>query len=148
MRHAKAGDRHGFDGPDHLRPLSKSGRRQAAALADTLADAGVTRLVSSPFVRCVQTLGPAAKRIGTEVETSDALAEGAALRDALKVVHASLDETVALCSHGDVLGDLLQHYLSQGVELKGDRVEKGSVWVLHVEDADVRAAAYLPPPQV
>jgi 8-oxo-dGTP diphosphatase len=146
VRHAKAGDRHGFDGPDHLRPLSKNGRRQADVIADTLADAGVTRLISSPYVRCVQTLRPAGKRLGVEVESSDALAEGASARDALKLVSAHLDADVALCSHGDVLGDLLHHYLAQGVELRGDRVEKASIWVLHVEDADVRGAVYLPPP--
>jgi phosphohistidine phosphatase SixA len=148
VRHAKAGDRHGFDGPDHLRPLSKNGRRQADVIADSLANAGVTQLISSPYVRCVQTLRPTAKRLGLEVATSDALAEGAPVRDALKLVSAHLDDDVALCSHGDVLGDVLHHYLAQGVELRRDRVEKGSIWVLHVDDADVRAAGYLPPPEV
>lgn len=126
--------------------MSKNGRRQADALADTLVAGGVTRLVSSPYVRCVQTLEPAAGRIGTQVELSDALAEGAPVRDALKLLSAHLDEDVALCSHGDVLADLLHHYLARGVDLDGDRVEKGSVWVLRVEDGDVRAATYVAPP--
>ncbi|MFN8026509.1 MAG: phosphoglycerate mutase family protein [Acidimicrobiia bacterium] len=148
VRHAKAGDRHGFDGPDHLRPLSKNGRRQADALASVLATAGVTKLVSSPYVRCMQTLRPAAKLLGTEVAPNDALAEGAGKRQALRLIAAHLDAPVALCSHGDVLGDILQHYLDQGVDLQGDRVEKASIWVLHVNDGDVRAATYLPPPAV
>jgi 8-oxo-dGTP diphosphatase len=148
VRHAKAGDRGGFDGPDHLRPLSKAGRRQADAIADALVAAGVTQLISSPYVRCVQTLAPAAKRLGREVARSDALAEGASLRGALRLVSQHLGDDVALCTHGDVLGELLHHYLSQGVELEGDRVEKASIWVLQVKAGDVRAASYIPPPDL
>ncbi len=99
-------------------------------------------------MRCVQTLEPAATKLGVEVEPTDALAEGAAVRGALKLVSEHLDDDVALCSHGDVLGDLLDHYASQGIELRGDRVEKASIWVLQVKDADVRRATYLPPPEV
>ena len=90
---------------------------------------------------------PAATRLGVKIELSDALAEGAALRGALRLVSEHLGDDVALCSHGDVLGDLLGHYASQGIELHGDRVEKASIWVLEVEDADVRRATYLPPPE-
>ena len=97
-------------------------------------------------MRCEQTLRPAAKQLGTSVQLDDALAEGASLRDALRLVSRHLDDDVALCTHGDVLGDLLHHYLSQGVEVRGDRVEKASIWVLRVEDGDVRAATYVPPP--
>jgi len=107
----------------------------------------VVRLFSSPYVRCAQTLRPAAKQLGLEVELTDALAEGAGLRDALRLLSAHLDENIALCSHGDVLGDLLDHYATQGIELEGDRVEKASIWVLRVNDADVCAATYLPPPE-
>jgi 8-oxo-dGTP diphosphatase len=127
--------------------LSKPGRRQADAIAGTLVDAGVVRLLSSPYVRCAQTLQPASQKLGLEIELTDALAEGAGLHDALRLVSGNLDDNVALCSHGDVLGDLLHHYASQGIELHGDRVEKASIWVLQVEDADVRTATYLPPPE-
>lgn len=99
-------------------------------------------------MRCAQTLQPAAAQLGIEVELTDALAEGAALRGALKLLSEHLDDDVALCSHGDVLGDLLDHYAAQGIELHGDRVEKASIWVLQVKDADVRRATYLPPPEV
>ena len=128
--------------------MSKAGRHQAEALAAILADAGVTALVSSPSVRCRQTLEPAAERLGLDVATDAALDEGARLKDALRLVSSHLDADVAFCSHGDVLGDLLHHYADQGVALHRDRVEKASIWVLQVEDADVRAATYLPPPEV
>ena len=58
VRHADAGHRAGPGQPDEGRTLSERGRRQADGLRDELADAGITRLVASPSVRCVQTLVP------------------------------------------------------------------------------------------
>jgi len=58
VRHAKAGSRSAWSGPDDLRPLTKTGRRQADALGDLLAERRVTRVVSSPSVRCRQTVEP------------------------------------------------------------------------------------------
>lgn len=146
VRHAKAGSRKGWSGDDDLRPLSKAGRAQARALAKALAHAGITRIVSSPFVRCRETVAPLAQRLDVEVALADALAEGASLTDALRLVEKVSDEDVALCSHGDVFGDLLHHYARAGVELDDDRLEKASVWVLDTADGVVRGAHYLPPP--
>jgi broad specificity phosphatase PhoE len=146
VRHAKAGSRKAWSGDDDLRPLSKAGRTQARAIAKSLVDAGITRIVSSPFVRCRETVEPLAQRIGIEVTLADALAEGASLTDALRLVEKLSDEDVALCSHGDVFGDLLHHYARAGVELGDDRLEKASVWVLDTPDGVVRGAHYLPPP--
>jgi broad specificity phosphatase PhoE len=146
VRHGKAGRRKAWSGDDGLRPLSKAGRTQARTLAKALADAGITRIVSSPFVRCRETVEPLAQRIGIDVALADALAEGASLTDALRLVEKLSDEDVALCSHGDVLGDLLHHYARAGVDLDDDRLEKASVWVLDTADGVVRGARYLPPP--
>jgi phosphohistidine phosphatase SixA len=148
VRHAKAGARRSWSGDDDLRPLSKPGRRQALALGDSLADAGITRIVSSPFVRCRQTVAPLGDRLRLTVEVSDALAEGAPQSDSLRLVEKHLDMSVALCSHGDVLGKLLNHFAHGGATLDNDRLEKASVWVLDVVDSDVRTARYLPPPPV
>ena len=146
VRHARAGSRKAWSGDDDLRPLSKAGRAQARAIAKSLGDVGVTRIVSSPFVRCRETVEPLAKHIGIDVALADALAEGASLADALRVVEKLSDEDIALCSHGDVFGDLLQHYARTGVELDDDRLEKASIWVLDTADGVVIGAHYLPPP--
>jgi 8-oxo-dGTP diphosphatase len=146
VRHAKAGSRKAWSGDDALRPLSKAGRSQARAVAKSLADAGITRIVSSPFVRCRETVEPLAQRLGIEVTPSDALAEGASLTDALRLVEKLSDENVVLCSHGDVIGELLRHYARAGVQLDDDRLEKASVWVLDAPDGVVRSAHYVPPP--
>ena len=77
VRHAKAGSRSSWDGDDRLRPLTKMGRREAEGIADLLRDAPLERVLSSPYVRCTETVAPLAARRGLEVEEHDALAEGA-----------------------------------------------------------------------
>ena len=86
VRHAKAGDRSRWDGADSLRPLSKTGRRQAEAIADALVGAGIARVVSSPFARCRQTVEPLCGRLDAAIEEADELAEGARLDDTLRLV--------------------------------------------------------------
>jgi broad specificity phosphatase PhoE len=146
VRHAKAGSRKAWKGDDELRPLSKAGKAQARALAKLLAGAGITRIFSSPHLRCRQTVEPLAQRIGVDIELSDALREGAPLADSLRLVEKVAGENAALCTHGDVLGNLLMHYAHLGVDLETDRIEKGSVWALELVDGEMRSAKYFPPP--
>ena len=145
VRHAKAGSRTKWQGPDEERPLSKPGTRQAKAMAGALED-GVVRIVSSPFARCRQTVEPLAARHGVNVESADALAEGATLDDAITLFEKVASENTVLCSHGDVIGALLSHFQHAGVRLDDDRMEKGSTWVLEVDGGVVTGARYLPPP--
>nr|WP_131786165.1 histidine phosphatase family protein [Protofrankia symbiont of Coriaria ruscifolia] len=65
-----------LDGPDeHHRPLTKAGREQAAALAAALAGFGVSQVVSSPYLRAVQTIEPTAQALGLPVCHRDDLRE-------------------------------------------------------------------------
>lgn len=146
VRHAKAGSRRHWKGDDDLRPLSKTGRAQARAVAKRLAGAGVTRIVSSPYVRCRETVEPLAARTGVELELSDALAEGATMAGSLRLLEKCAGDDTVLCTHGDVLGNLLTHASHRGVELGDDRIEKASVWVLELADGEVSSARYEPPP--
>jgi 8-oxo-dGTP diphosphatase len=150
VRHAKAGVRSKWDGPDELRPLSVRGKRQSIALAKVLlADAGkhaIGPVLSSPYVRCVQTVEPLAKELGTEVEPVDALAEGAPLDPALRLVEKHADRWAVLCMHGDLLPAVLLALRDDRVPLPHDRVEKGSVWALDVAEGEPRRIRYFPPP--
>ena len=149
VRHAKAGVRSKWSGPDHLRPLSKIGRRQAAGLVRQLRDLSrdhpITRIVSSPYVRCAETVEPLARKLKLDVEPSDALTEGARLADALRLVEKCADRNAVLCMHGDVLPELLNHYATTGIPLPHDRVEKGSTWALDWSDGNVEAIHYYAP---
>ena len=108
LRHASAGDRDTWDGDDRLRPLDKRGRRRAEALRDRLLAAGVTRVLSSPYLRCVQTVEP----LGLEIELDDRLAEGAPRRATLELL-GEVDDAVA-CTHGDVIENVLGRSLKKG----------------------------------
>jgi len=145
VRHAKAGSRKAWTGDDELRPLSKRGRAQARALAKRLAVDGVIRVFSSPYVRCRETIEPLAERSDVPVELSEALREGASLADSLRLVEKVAGENAVLCTHGDVLGNLLMHFAELGADLQTDRIEKGSVWALRFGDGEVREATYVPP---
>jgi phosphohistidine phosphatase SixA len=146
VRHAKAGSRRDWSGDDDLRPLSPVGHRQAERIADALAEVGVKRIISSPFVRCRQTLDPLAHRLRLPLELSDALAEGAPLTDTLRLFEKVSGETAVLCTHGDVVGNVINHLASTGGPIDDDRLEKGSIWMLDTRDGEIVGARYLPAP--
>ena len=83
VRHAHAGSRSRWTGDDALRPLSTRGHEQANGLVGVIGDAPIGHILSSPYVRCMETVVPLAAARGLAVEPVDALAEGAAVRNTL-----------------------------------------------------------------
>jgi 2,3-bisphosphoglycerate-dependent phosphoglycerate mutase len=55
--------------------LTAEGEKQAEKLADFLSDALIARIVSSPFVRAIQTITPLAHRLHLQIETDPRLQE-------------------------------------------------------------------------
>jgi phosphohistidine phosphatase SixA len=109
VRHASAGDRADWDGDDRLRPLDPRGRRQAAELVELLQPFEVNRVVSSPYLRCVETVEPLAAALGLRIERDERLAEGAG-RAALELVR---EDGAVWCTHGDVVRELVDHGLKK-----------------------------------
>src|SRR5262249_22730483 len=118
---------------------------QAEALVTELVDRGITRIVSSPYVRCRQTVDPLGQRLRLPVELSDALTEGATITDTMRLVDKVSGEHTVLCTHGDVVGNLLDALAGNGVSLSHHKLEKGSTWVLDTADDEITRATYLPP---
>lgn len=152
IRHAHASSRSAWAGSDDARPLSKKGRRQAAGLADRLADAGITRLVSSPAERCLATLEPLGTRLGIDVAPDARLLEGAGGDGALDLAAELCGdecEAAAVCSHGDVIPDLLRR-LRDGATRIDDPIlwPKASTWVVDWDGARWATARYSPPPAI
>ena len=145
VRHADAGERTEWTGPDRDRPLSARGRAQSELLAALLARNPVERLVSSGYVRCIETFVPLGARLGLLTETAGWLEEGA---DPEKALTALLGGgSVAACSHGDVVSGILFELAARGIALgSSPRMQKGSTWVLDVQEGRVAAARYVPPP--
>jgi len=130
-----------------LRPLSKVGRRQADALVAQLKDEPVARIVSSPYVRCRQSVEPLAAQRRVPVELSDALTEDAPLSETLRLIEKVSDEPTVLCTHGDVIENVLDHLREQAVKLKGGRqFAKGSTWVFEVQAGNITSGRYQSPP--
>lgn len=146
-RHGKAGNRDKWPDDQDLRPLTKAGRRQAEALADSLAALGITRIVSSPAVRCRQTVEPLGLHLRLPVDLSDAIGEGAPAEESLALVDKVADETTLLCTHGDVVGNLLGFAERHGVRIDEMRMEKAGTWVFDLEAGAIVNAEYLAPPE-
>src|SRR3989442_15353907 len=147
VRHAKAGDRSDWSGDDRMRPLTKSGQRQAEALADTLEGKTIDRILSSGYLRCVQTVEPLGTRRRLPVEPIRELEEGAGGESVLQLVHKFRGRNVVLCTHGDVMEELLEGLIAQGlVQRARANMEKESTWVLEEKDGKVTAPKYLPAP--
>jgi 8-oxo-dGTP diphosphatase len=147
VRHAYAGKRERWDGPDFLRPLPPKGTRQATALIERFAGVELEHLKSSPYVRCIQTLEPLAAERGLPVESCDDMAEGAAAGRAIRLLESLAGRPTALCSHGDVIEAAVRELISRGMRVDG-RVDfaKGSIWELRGEPGSIGSGRYIEPP--
>ena len=121
VRHAKAGSRSDWTGDDRKRPLSKKGMKQAEDLVALLDPFPITAIFSSPYLRCVQTVEPLARKRKLEIRQS---------------------------THGDIVWELVEDLVHREVPNAGDGgYEKGSTWVLEVDEHGVaKRARYLPAP--
>lgn len=148
VRHAKAGERAKWEGDDVLRPLSKKGWRQAEALAVRLAPlvSPTSVLVSSPYVRCRQTLEPLDRAVSLGIRENSCLAEGYDRDGALELI-TTLPTGSVLCSHGDVIPDVMAALQRRGTAFVTDPDwRKATVWVLSRTGDSVETAACWPPP--
>ena len=146
IRHAKAGSRSEWVGRDELRPLSRSGRRQAKALLHAFEGRRVGRILSSPAIRCVETVRPLAAARGRSIEELAELAEGASMDGAQALLDGNASDPLVLCGHGDVIPALVERAEAAGAVVEGERGwKKGSAWILDREAGVVVRLTYLPP---
>lgn len=148
VRHAVAVGRSGWDGPDRARPLTAKGERQAAALPRLLGSAEVRRILSSPAVRCRDTVLPLAGSRALEVVEAAELAEGADAKAAVGLLSelAGKKGDTVLCTHGDLIPEVLRRLVRDGVRLESElQFAKGSTWELVVADGSVTTGRYHPP---
>jgi 8-oxo-(d)GTP phosphatase len=141
VRHAKAGSRPEWHQPDDLRPLTNAGLVQAMTVADALFGRDVGRIVSSRYARCTQTVQPLADKLGLVVEVHPALAEEGSVTEAWALLEAAAgrERDTVLCSHGNILGALLDRLHRRGISLLSDDLScrKGSIWTVNVADGEI-----------
>lgn len=149
LRHGAAGSRFDWEGDDFNRPLTEKGHRQAAVVAERLATRGVDRIVSSPYVRCRQTVQPLADLTELPVDVVPELSEAGDPKAALRYLETLVGYEVVVSSHGDIIPAVLDRLVRRGMSLESPfDCRKASTWEVSVEAGTFTKARYVPPPEV
>ena len=153
VRHAKAGRKSEWPGPDAERPLSPAGRTQAAALRALLPLFGPARVHAADRARCVETVAGLAGDLGVPVVVEPLLTEEAFEHDRhaatrrLDVI-ARRHGVPVVCGQGGAIPGMIRRLAARsGLAMGNVPCKKGSVWVLSFHPAkphQLVAADYLP----
>jgi len=154
VRHASAGRKEDWPGSDATRPLDTFGAADAQVLASLMACfAPVARVISSPALRCTETVRPYAERFSGTVEAEVCLApygrnsyfssrteQVDALRRLLSALIADRRPAV-LCLHRENLPDMLAEacaVLGAPAAVPADpSLPKGGFWVAHAAEEEL-----------
>lgn len=142
VRHAHAGVRASTDRHDKYRQLSDRGRKAAEVIAGSLGDIDVKAIISSPSTRCVQTVEPLAAALKLDVIEDERLWEDASIDEAIEVLMEHRKHGAVLCSHGNMIPEMLHWLIQDGMQTKGRGCAKGSVWTLVHKNGDFTKARY------
>jgi len=148
VRHAKAGTRSRWVGPDFDRPLSIAGIQQSQFLVETFSRYSPPAVYSSPYLRCVQTVEPIATHCGLTVRIDYRLAEATNYEETLALLN-DVEDNAVICSHGDVIPAAVQALIRRGLEMT-TRTDsrKAAGYVLHRDGAHFVSAECFAPPQL
>jgi len=119
LRHAQAEKRSEYarrfasPPPDGSRPLTRVGERQSQDIAPVLAAYGVTRVHSSPYTRCFDTVAPHAHQRGIDIVEEPLLSEegfAGARKAAMRRFTELLNDPapMVVCTHRPVLPSLFE----------------------------------------
>jgi 8-oxo-dGTP diphosphatase len=145
IRHAHAGSKRAWPGPDELRPLSERGKLQADAVVRMLAGRPVRRILVSPTTRCRQTVDPLAADRRLPVDEEPVLAVGAPVDLLERLLRDPTTDQAAVCTHGEAIAELFARLDGRIALPERPRWQKGSVWLLDGLDGPSPRATYLPP---
>ncbi len=149
VRHASALHRSRWSFDDLQRPLDERGTTQAAAITAHFADHELRGVWASRAVRCVDTVAGTAQAHGLPVEIRSELTEGASPNALLELLRdeALGEGDLVMCSHGDLIPEVLNRLLREGMSVLGARgCEKASVWELETRGRDITQARYTAAP--
>jgi broad specificity phosphatase PhoE len=146
VRHAHAGKKAHWPGPDLTRPLSAQGHKEALGLSDQLGAYPLGRILSSPARRCLQTVQPLGERLGRLVEPEGLLGVDGTGAGVLELLAGPGLDEVVLCTHGELIGEVFDELQRAGIELSGPlRWPKGSTWILQRDRGQGWRGTYLEP---
>lgn len=136
LRHMSAGARLSSPEIDRWRRLDEAGRTVARQLVWAFADREITRVVSSPLARCVESVVPVAESRRLPVEQRWELGPEVDLDDLMTLL-VDLPDSSLVCSHREVIEKLLGWDVT---------CEKGGAWVLERNGPELVPRLYLEPP--
>ncbi|MDF3313416.1 histidine phosphatase family protein [Rhodococcus sp. T2V] len=147
VRHAHAGEKKSWHGPDADRPLSTLGYWQARGLVAALDGIELRALFASPAARCHQTLLPLAAARGLRIDDHPLLGVDASPDELLTVLSAPEVDGVVFCTHGEVLDNLAEPARSRGAVWvpPAASTAKGGAWIVDRRDGPAPTLQYLPP---
>ncbi len=137
VRHASARSRRTWKQDDPIRPLLKAGTQQARRLIPLLAAYDVTRIVTSPSERCLQTVVPYAEQRGLKIRNRPVLSEESAYPEGVADLVSTLiqrGENSVLCSHRPVLPSVFEALSMEPIKL-----DPGGFVVVHHRQGEVIA---------
>lgn len=132
VRHADAGLRSQWRGSDEWRGLTDGGHGQAKAIVRMIEELPVERILSSPSLRCRQTVVPLALARTLDVEPCWQLGASVATEDLIAMLADPSTDSTVLCTHRETLQALFEHLAGtyQVVAEAAEPMEKGAVWIL------------------
>lgn len=156
VRHARAGQQDGFDGPDAERPLDERGQRQASRLVAELGPFRPVGLHSSPLVRCRQTIAPLARSRKLRIVDEPVLTEAEYQHDPAsprrRITELALTSTdpgaIVVCSQGGVIPGVVKSLASLSrLALPTATTTKGAYWLLCFDGKELVQADRYPAPE-
>jgi 8-oxo-(d)GTP phosphatase len=151
VRHAHAGSRTAWHGPDRLRPLDSVGHEQVERLARLVVEAlPPDRIFAATPVRCRETVAPPAEALGLPVKVDPAFDEespdGAPGAATALRAHAANGGSTLVCSQGKAIPPLLRFLRpAQTPSVEEFETPKGTGWLLALADKTVVSADRLIP---
>jgi phosphohistidine phosphatase SixA len=132
VRHADAGLRSQWRGSDEWRGLTDAGHGQARAIVRMVEELPVERILSSPSLRCRQTVVPLALARDLDVEPSWQLGACAPVEALVALLADPTTSSAVVCTHREALQALFEHLAcTYGIVAEAvDPMEKGAVWIL------------------
>lgn len=132
VRHADAGLRSEWRGSDEWRGLTDAGHGQARAIVHMIEDLPVERILSSPSLRCRQTVVPLALAQALDVEPCWQLGACVAPADLIALLADPATASAVVCTHRETLQLLFEQLAGayQVIAEAGEPMEKGAVWIL------------------
>jgi 8-oxo-dGTP diphosphatase len=141
VRHARAGSRSEWAGPDDRRPLDDEGKRQADALAPLLSLFKPSRVYAAPIARCVDTVAQIGLPVRNDtVFAEDTAAKPKAVADRLRALVAEHGRVVVSSQGGVIPAAVAALKPPNATAGATFTTPKGSAWVLSFAGTDLVAA--------